>query len=139
MYMVAQTLIEHFLADRLSFLVGEHPVGKLAMPCQAVATHLHTILAAPVGYAVGTTKVPHTLFGMYLTWLHCILSSDAIEILFHHGHLLGRCHIADIKGHANGEVVLVSVLVTRRVFNSLHLSRLGRHANECTCKVQTAK
>ena len=33
MDMVAQTLIENVLADWLSLLVGEHPVGKLAMPC----------------------------------------------------------------------------------------------------------
>ena len=139
MYMVAQALIEHCLGDRLSLLVGEHPVGKLAMPCQAVSAHLHAIGTTPVGYTVGTCEIPHALLGMYLARFHRILGSNAIEVLFHHSHLLVRCHIADIKGHTNSEIVLVSVLVTRWVFNSLHLSRLGRHTNECTYKVQTEK
>ena len=51
--MLAQTLVEHFLLHRLALLVGEHPVGKLRVPAEAVATHLDAVLAAEVGDAVG--------------------------------------------------------------------------------------
>ena len=98
--MVAQALIEHFLAYRLSLFVGKHPVGKLAMPCQTVSAHLHSVGPTPVGNTVGTAEVPHSLLGMYLTWLHGILGSHAVEVLLHDSHLLGRSHIANIKCHS---------------------------------------
>ena len=51
--MFAQTLVEHFLLDGLTLLVGEHPVGKLRVPAETVTTHLDAVLATEVGDAVG--------------------------------------------------------------------------------------
>ena len=110
MNVFAQTLIEHFLFDLLTLLVGEHPVGKLRVPAQAVTTQLDAVLTAEVSNLVGTLKVPHALFGMQFTGLHVILSSDAVELSLHQINLVGRTHITLVKSYTNHEVVLVSVL-----------------------------
>ena len=52
MDMSAQTLIEHFLADILAFLIDKHPVGKLAVPTQAMTTKFDTVLTAEISNAV---------------------------------------------------------------------------------------
>ena len=87
MDMLAQTLIEHFLAHLFAFLVGEHPVSKLSMPAETVSTHLQPIFAAEVGDAVGLAPGKHTLLGLHRYGFHLVLRSDAVEVLFHYCHL----------------------------------------------------
>ena len=106
---LTQALVEHFLLHWLTFAVGEHPVGKLRMPAEAVATQLDAVLAAEVSNLVGTLPVPHTLFRMNLAGLHVVLSGDGVELLLDESNLIGVRHIALVHGHTNREVVLVGI------------------------------
>ena len=108
--MVAQTLVEHLLLDGLALLVGEHPVGKLRVPAQAVAAHLDAVLAAEVGYLVGLLEVPHALLRVDLSRLPVVFSCDAVEILLDECNLSLIADIALVDCYADGEVVLVGIL-----------------------------
>ena len=96
MYVVAHTLVENLLCHWLALLVGEHPVGKLRVPTEAVSAHLYAILSAPVGYAVCSSPVPHVFFRVNLAWFHGVLSRYAIEVLLHYCHLFCRRDITEI-------------------------------------------
>ena len=110
MNVVTQTLVEHFLLHWLAFLVGEHPVGKLAVPAQAVAAHLDTVLAAEVGNLVGLLEVPDTLLRVNLTGFPVVLGGNAVELLLDECLLGLVADVALVECHTDGEVILVGIL-----------------------------
>ena len=108
MDMLTQTLVEHFLLDKLSLLVVHHPVSKLTVPYKAVPTHRDVMPATPVGDTVSTFPFPHAFRGVQLTGFHGILTGNAIIV--GKSHLLFRIReIAGVECHANLEIVFVSV------------------------------
>ena len=96
--------------SRNNFLIGEHPVGKLRVPAEAMSTHLDAVLATEVGNFVGFFPVPDTLLGMYLAGFHVVLGGDGVELLFDESNLIGIRHIALVHSDANREEIFVGVL-----------------------------
>ncbi len=86
---LTQTLVEHFLLNRTSFLVLEHPVGELRVPAEAVSAQLDATLAGKVGNRVCPTPVPDTFGRMDGDGLHVVLGCQAVELLSDERHLLG--------------------------------------------------
>ena len=80
------------------------------MPQEIVTTQLDTVLAAEVGNLVCILPVPHTLFGMNHTGFHVVLSSNAVELLFHQRNLLGLCDVTLVHCHTYHKVILVGIL-----------------------------
>ena len=107
--MIAETLVEYFLLDELSLLVVHHPVGKLAMPHEAMSTHRNVMTAAPVGYTVGSFPFPDTFSRMKLARFHRVFTSHAIvigegQLLFCFGEVAG------IQCYAYLEVIFIGIL-----------------------------
>ena len=110
MDMLTQTLIEDLLLDFPTLLVGKHPVGKLRMPAQAVATQFDTILSAEVSNLVSLFKVPYALLRMQHTGFHVVLSSNAAEFGLHQINLVSISDVTLIQCNTNHKVVLVGIL-----------------------------
>ena len=109
-----KTLVENFLAYRLAFLIGKHPVGKLRMPNQAVPAHLQPIGTAEVGNAVCSTPMPHILSRMDGRRLHLVFASHAVKLAEHH-QLLFRRQIPHIQGNTHLEIIPVCILQALRL------------------------
>ena len=109
MDMLAQTLVEHLFLHLLAFLVGEHPVGKLRVPAEAVAAHLDTVLTAEVGNLVGLLKVPHALLRVQLSGFHVVLGGHAVELFQDEFLLCVVANVALVQCHADSEIVLVGI------------------------------
>ena len=106
---IAETLVEYFLLDELSLLVVHHPVGKLAMPHEAMSTHRNVMTAAPVGYTVGSFPFPDTFSRMKLARFHRILAGDAV-VVGKSNFLFCIREVACVECHAYLEIIFVSVL-----------------------------
>ena len=109
MDMFAQALVEYLLLHILTFLVCEHPVGKLGVPTEAMTTQLDAVLTAEVGNLIGFFPVPLSLLGMQLAGLHVVLSCDAVELALDQTYLVVIAHVTLVEGDANHEVVLVGI------------------------------
>ena len=101
MDVLAQPFVEDLLGYFPAKRVGKHPVGKLIVPAQAVASHLHAMPAAEVGYAVGPLPGIYSFARMNGCRLHGILGGGGAEVGCHQFMLPLLAHVGDTQSHSD--------------------------------------
>ena len=76
----------------------------------------NVVLAAEVCDLVGILPVPLAFAWLERNNLHVVLSCDAVEVLLDKSDLIRICNVVDVYCNTYSEVILVSVLVTCRIF-----------------------
>ena len=112
MDMFAQALVEHLFFHFLTFFIGKHPVGELAVPNQTMSAQFDTILSAEVGNTVCSPPVPYTFFWVYRYRFHIILGSHTVKFSLDQCDLFRLCNIVLIDSHTNSEIVFVGIFQT---------------------------